>query len=189
MWMWFLLHWTEIYWMSVMCRDSICVWFYKGNYKSELHKHSMQLQGVIILSKWSLINCIGTEPMLTNKPAVHLTSDGPMVDGHLSMYDSWDKPVFTTSSICKLTHQRQNEEQVVCMAVCFVLLSSVFPHFYSRCRVRTEVPELTFVIQELRFLNLLILWGWWQFFKLGVTVLITSFYILSDSLFTNYCTI
>jgi hypothetical protein len=44
------------------------------------------------------------------------------------------------------------------MAVHCVSLSSVYLHFYSMYHVRTEIPTLTSVTQELGFLNLVYLW-------------------------------
>jgi len=69
------------------------------------------------------------------------------------------------------------------MAVYFVSLSSVFLRFYCMYHLRTEVPTLISVIQELGFLNLTYLW------VDGHIVAWGNFYILSDSLFINYLTI
>jgi hypothetical protein len=69
------------------------------------------------------------------------------------------------------------------MAVYFVSLSSVFLRFYSMYHLRTEVPTLISVIQELGFQNLTYLW------VDGHIVAWGNFYILSDSLLINYLTI
>jgi len=101
-WRWFLLHWTEIYWIIV----SVWMKFYKGNYKLKFHRHSLQLHWFILLSIWSLTNCLESQTLLTNKPAIYQTNDGLVVDWHLSLHDLWYKPVFATSFICKRTQLR-----------------------------------------------------------------------------------